>query len=98
MGLYSHVRARTQKRVTSDLLTALHRLEQKCVRLFFRDRQKSGNGRKQVGAHRLHHRDQRGLSRQPGKFFEIRLQHLREPRLCARIFRGAAAEGVFHYR
>ena len=70
-----HVRTRAQKGVAADLLATLHRLQQKGVRLIGRDREKGGDRRQQVGRDRLHHRHQRGLSGEAGKFLVVGTQH-----------------------
>ena len=75
-GPHPHVRPHAQKCIASDLLAPLHRFEQKRVRLVGGNGKKRGNRRQQIGAHRFHHRDQRGLAGQPRKLFKVGLQHL----------------------
>ena len=66
-----HVGPRSQERVAADLLAALDRLQQKRVWFVLRNRQKSRHRREQVGAHRFHHRHQRGRTRQTRELFEL---------------------------
>ncbi len=75
VGPHPHVRPRAQECVAADLLAAFHRLQQERMRFFAGDRQKGGHRRQQIRADGFHHGDERGLARQPGKLFEIRLQH-----------------------
>ncbi len=74
-SLHSHVRSRTQECVTADLLAALYRLQQECMRLLLSDGKKCGNWREQIGANGLHYRDERSVAGQAAELFEIRLQH-----------------------
>ena len=75
LGPHLHVRTRSQKGVAADLLAALHGLQQKSVGLVGGDREKGGDRRQQIGRNRLHHRHQRGLSGQAGKFLVIGTKH-----------------------
>ena len=70
-----HVGTRPQKGVAADLLAALHRLEQESVGLIGCDREKGGDRRQQIGRDRFHHRHQRGLSGEPGKFLVVGTKH-----------------------
>ena len=70
-----HIRARSQKRVASNLLAALHRLQQEGVGLIRRDLEKGGDRCQQISRDRFHHRHQRGFSGQAGKFLVIGTKH-----------------------
>src|ERR1700674_874353 len=61
-GANPHVRPHSKEGVATDLLTPLGRLQQERMRLPFGDGEKGGNGGQQVGADRLHHRNQGGGS------------------------------------
>ena len=75
LGPHLHVGTRSQKGVASDLLATLHRLEQESVGLIGGNREKGGDRRQQIGRNRFHHRHQRGLSGQPGKFLVVGTKH-----------------------
>ena len=70
-----HVGTRSQKRVASNLLAALHRLEQESVGLVGRNREKGGDRRQQIGRDRFHHRHQGGVFGEPGKFLVVGTKH-----------------------
>ena len=72
----AHVGPGSQEGEAPDLLAPLNRFKKKRIRLLLRNREKGRDGGQQVGADRLHDRDQRRLARQPRELFEIWLQHV----------------------
>src|SRR5437870_11712408 len=76
MRFQPHVRLRSQKRVTSDLLTTLDGLQQKRIRLAGGNGEKGRYRSKEVRRNRFHNRHQRALTRETRKLPVIGMDHL----------------------
>src|SRR5581483_793303 len=72
----AHVGIHAQEGVAPDLLSALHGLQQECVRVPGGDAQEGRNRRQQVGAHRLGHGHQGRSAAEPQKFVPLRINHV----------------------